>query len=134
MAATEFVDVALIRVRRADDSLVDLQHPSSLKITRSKDNKPVKTMNRSRNPLGYKVGSNEYTWELETPIPKDQLEIDWYAMWSNDEVFDMIRELGDGGRRRTANDCKIDEIEEDYNEDGEAVLRITGKALSDLED
>jgi|SRR5215207_3701453 len=134
MADTEFVDVALLRIRRANRGVRDLLHPSTFKVTRTATSTAVKTMNRTREAVGYTHASREYTFELETPQPKAGLEVDWRQIWADKEVFDIIRELGDGGRRHTSRSCVVNEIEEGYNENGEATFRISGVCLSDRPD
>lgn len=133
--AVDFVDIALLRVRREDQSLVDMGDGISFSCTVSKEKKVVNTMNRRRVARGYRTATKAVSWEIEVPIRKNQpQEVDWRKVKDDDEIIQIIYEEGDGGARRVVVDAVVNEVAADYNESGESVLRVSGVAIDERAD
>lgn len=132
--ADRYVDIALLKIQRDGRGAVEIEEAASLTINRTKDRKVVNTMNRKRRGKGYRSGTAAFTFELVVPRQISGFEVDWIDMWDRDEVFQMLYEMGDGGRRRTAKDCIINEVNDTFSEDGEATFTISGFALDDKPD
>jgi hypothetical protein len=132
--ADQYVDCAFIKVKREGEGLVELEEGSKLSIKRTKSRKVVNTMNRRRVGKGYRSATKAVTFELEIPRTVNGTEVPWVEMFDKDEIFHMPYEMGDGGQRRSLIDCIVDSADDDFSEDGEAVLRIAGMALDDVED
>jgi hypothetical protein len=82
--------------------------------------KVVKTMNKSRRPLGHSRGMPEYDLTLTVPIPLDRKEPDW------DNAFDCtITEypLDNIGARTVYTGCAVTEYSEQYTVEGDGAMR-----------
>lgn len=129
--AENYIDIALLRVRRSDGTTIDLEDVVSFKPTVTKEKKAVATMNRRRIAKGYTAGTKAVSWEITTAVRKGTPEVDWRALSASDEVFDLIVEESAGGARRTFVDCTVNECSPDFNEGGETRMTVTGLALDE---
>ncbi len=118
----EYVTRALVTV---DCSLGQflLEDISELKISASRNNQPVKTMNRLDRVRGHRAGPAEVTatWTVQTALVK---ELNIHRLWRTQEVFLMSTEEGDGGDRFQLPGVRIDSIEPSYNADGESTWEV----------
>lgn len=133
--ADNYVDIALIKVQREGKGAVEYEEAATLTVNRTKDRKVVNTMNRRRRGKGYRSASAAFTWEMTVPREVQGLgATDWIQMWDDDEIFQITYEMGNGGKRRSIIDAIVNEANDTFNEDGEAMLTLSGFALDDRAD
>jgi hypothetical protein len=108
----------------------ELQLVESCTVNRSKSKARVKTMNRQRRALAFQTGTQEVTLTL-TVIPEtgEQTEVDWITAWTNNEQFFLVGEKGLGGIREQFHDCEVSDVNDTFNEAGEARQEVTVEAL-----
>ena len=115
-----------------DQGSVELETVEAATINRSKPKTRSKTMNRKRRAIAMQTGTPEVTLTI-TVIPELlDPEVDWELAWNNDEVFLMTAEKGLNGSRELITDCEVSDVNDTFNENGEARKEITIEALSNF--
>lgn len=118
----EFEDVLVCEYNGAygKTGSVELQTVETATINRSKTRTAVTTMRRVRAPAGFQSGAEQVSIELTYVPEKLDAEVDWPAVWKNDEVFLFVAEHGLEGRREQFPSCMVSDINDTYNAQGEA--------------
>jgi hypothetical protein len=129
--ANEYVDIALLRVIRKSGGKIDCEDIVDFKPTVTTEKKVVNTMNRKRIARGYTASTTAITWEITVPLRKEKPEFDWRRAARENEVFDLVVEEADGGRRRTYVDCVANECSPEFQEAGETRMTVSGLALDE---
>ncbi len=122
--ATQYVDYVLLEIEGPQLGSVTLKDIISMSITDDTPLKKVKTMGRRRTPRGYRTGTKDVTAELVSEIAFSP-EVDWYAIKDRGEEFNLTYERKEDGVRRQLADCRVQNVAEEHNEEGESQLRIS---------
>jgi hypothetical protein len=96
----------------------------------------VKTLNPERKAIGYKEGSDDYSFSIthKRTIP---LEIDYRAFRANRTVFTVAyQELAGNtlGKKYQLLDCRVQSVEKGFTADGEVADVVQCLALDHIED
>ncbi len=126
--ARDVQDIAVIEYN-GDQGSVELETVESATLNRTKSKARVKTMNRNRQAIAFQTGTQEATVTL-TVIPELlNPEVDWDLAWQNDEKFLLTFEKGDGGNRELLTGCEISDVNDTFNEAGEARKEVSIEVL-----
>ena len=121
-------DIAIIEYNGPQGS-VELETVESATLNRTKSKTRVKTMNRRRRAIAFQTGTQEATVTL-TIIPElANPEVDWVLAWNNDEAFQLTFEKGLDGNREIMTDCEISDVNDTFNENGEARQEVSVEVL-----
>lgn len=111
---------------------VELQTVEQASINRTKARSRVKTMNRNRRAIAFQSGVEEVSVSLTVVPELVDPEVDWHAAWKNDEQFSLIVEKGIDGLREQVVDCMVADVNDTFNEAGEARQEISIEGLAAL--
>lgn len=113
---------------------VELTTVESATLNRTKSRTRAKTMNRTRRPIGWQSGVEEATLTL-TVIPElVKPEVNWVQAWKQDEEFTCTMEKGLDGVREQVQDCIVSDVNDTFNEAGEARQEVTVEGLVAIEE
>ena len=106
----------------------------SATLNRTKTKSRVKTMNRNRRAIAFQTGTEEVTVTLTVVPELVDPEVNWVQAWSRDEEFQLTVEKGLGGVREQVIDCQVSDVNDTYNEAGEARQEVTIEGLRPFEE
>ncbi len=122
--ARKVQDIAVLEYNGPQGSR-ELETVESATINRTKSKTRVKTMNRQRRSIAIQTGTEEAEVTL-TIVPETlNPEVNWVLAWKNDESFQLTAEKGLGGNREIFADCEISDVNDTFNESGEARQEVT---------
>ncbi len=113
---------------------VELTTVESATFNRTKTKARVKTMNRGRRAIAFQTGTEEASLTLTVVPELVDPEINWVKAWKNDEEFTMTLEKGLDGVREQAQDCQVSDVNDTFNEAGEARQEVTVECLVPIEE
>lgn len=108
---------------------VELSTAESANVNRSKSRSRVKTMNRQRRAIAFQSGTEEVSVSLTIIPEKGDQEVDWRVAWDLDEIFTLAIEKGLEGKREQIIDCIVADVNDTFNENGEARQEVTIEGL-----
>ena len=113
---------------------VELTTIESATLNRSNPLTRVKTMNRARRAIAFQRGTREVTATLTVVPEKLNPEVNWVRAQDQDEEFVLTVEKGLEGVREQLQDCKVSDVNDTFNENGEARQEVTVEALLNIEE
>lgn len=122
MALEEFVGAITLEIDGREIDVV------SLNVQKTTGKRPVRTMNKSGNAVGFTRGITQYELQVTVVIPGDGDEPDWNSI----EGAKITREPIAGGKRTSYLDCFTTSSSESYAVDDEARRNITMVALREV--
>lgn len=126
--ARKVQDIAVIEYNGPQGS-VELETVESATINRTKSRSRVKTMNRQRKAIAFQTGTEEVSVTL-TVVPETfNAEVNWEQAWKLDEEFQLTVEKGLDGSREIITDCLVSDVNDTFNENGEARKEISIEGL-----
>ncbi len=126
--AREMQDILIIDYSGPQGS-VELETVESANVNRSKSRARVKTMNRNRRSIAFQSGTEEVSVSLTVVPEKGDQEVDWRVAWDLDEIFALAMEKGLNGKREQIIDCIVADVNDTFNEAGEARQEVTIEGL-----
>lgn len=125
--AIDQVDIALPEISYSGGSK-ELQSVKEVEVD-SKDTKTaVKTMTRSRRPIGYTQGVPEFAVKLTVAQFKEP-EVDWFGLLLSGEKFLLTYEEGLNGHRYRCVDMVVNGVNKPFKEDGAIMFTVDCIAL-----
>jgi hypothetical protein len=112
----------------------ELNTVESATLNRTKSKSRVKTMNRQRRAIAFQTGTPEVTLTLTVVPELANTEVNWVQSWNLDEEFTMTIEKGLGGVREQVQDCQVSDVNDTFNENGEARQEVTIEGLLPIEE
>ena len=113
---------------------VELATVESANLNRTKSKGRVKTMNRARRAIAFQTGTEEVNMTLTVVPELVDLEVNWVKSWKDEEEFSLTVEKGLNGRREQVQDCQVSDVNDTFNEAGEARQEITVEGLAAIEE
>ncbi len=113
---------------------VELTTIESATLNRTNPLTRVKTMNRARRAIAFQRGTREVTATLTVVPEKTNPEVNWVRAQDRDEEFVLTVEKGLEGVREQLQDCKVSDVNDTFNENGEARQEVTVEALLNIEE
>jgi len=108
---------------------VELETVESANVNRSKSKSRAKTMNRQRRAIAFQTGTQEVSVSLTIIPEKGDQEIDWRKAWEDEEIFTLVIEKGLEGKREQIIGCEVSDVNDTYNEAGEAREEVSIEGL-----
>ena len=113
---------------------VELTTVESATFNRTKTKARVKTMNRGRRAIAFQTGTEEATVTLTVVPELVDPEVNWVKAWKDDEEFLLTVEKGLDGVREQLQDCQVSDVNDTFNEAGEARQEVTIEGLVPVEE
>jgi len=113
---------------------IELATCEAATVNRTKSKTRVKTMNRSRRPIAFQTGTEEVSVSLTIVPELTSPEVDWVQAWKADEEFTLVIEKGLNGTREQIQDCQVSDVNDTYNENGEARQEVSVEGLSPVQE
>ncbi len=113
---------------------VELTTVESATLNRTKSKARVKTMNRGRRAIAFQTGTEEVQLTLTVVPELVDPEVNWVTAWKDDEEFTITVEKGLNGVREQLQDCQVSDVNDTFNEAGEARQEVTIEGLTPLEE
>lgn len=113
---------------------VELTVVESATLNRTNPLTRVKTMNRQRRAIAFQRGTREVTITLTIVPERLNPEVDWVKAQDQDEEFILTVEKGLDGIREQLQDCKVSDVNDTFNENGEARQEVTVEALLNIQE
>lgn len=113
---------------------VELSTVEAATLNRTKSKSRVKTMNRLRRSIAFQTGTEEVEVSLTVVPELLNPEVNWVQAWKDDEEFLLTVEKGLGGVREQVIDCQVSDVNDTYNENGEARQEVTVMGLVSQEE
>ena len=113
---------------------VELTTVESATFNRTKTKARVKTMNRGRRAIAFQTGTEEATVTLTVVPELVDPEVNWVKAWKDDEEFLLTVEKGLDGVREQLQDCQVSDVNDTFNEAGEARQEVTIEGLVPIEE
>lgn len=129
----EVQDIAVIDYNGPQGN-VELTTVESSTFNRTKTKSRVKTMNRSRRAIAFQTGTEEATVTLTVVPELVDPEVNWVKAWKDDEEFTLTIEKGLDGIREQLQDCQVSDVNDTFNEAGEARMEVTVEGLVAIEE
>lgn len=127
--SVRYADIFPILLKRPNKPAKRLRDISSISVTVTQESTPVQPMVRERTATGFTHGARKVTFEMESSVPLGGLEADWWTIQRAKEEFTADVDMGDGGVKFQLVDAVIDSIVPSTNAEGQAVARLSGKAI-----
>lgn len=131
--AIDYVDVALVEVKRADGTTIVLEDVVDISIDITVNRQLVKTMNRRRRGRGYRRGVKEVTGSITVEKAVNP-EFPWREVLNSGEILQVFYEEAEDGQRFHLVDFIVGDIGNEAGEDGEAQEKISFLAIDEVAD